>query len=118
MQGVKLNIQESSLQKKRGISFFADKRNKEFNLLEQDWAEGSFDRRNAHNSIAYAKGEYYQTADGQPYVEPNTAVDSASAAHAIKAVARHLKNAEIDKTVGFPRNSRLSESGSGVIQNL
>lgn len=34
---LRLNIQESSLKKKRGLSFFLDKRNKgEFNILDLD----------------------------------------------------------------------------------
>lgn len=40
---LRLNIQESSIKKKRGLSFFVDKKNKavEFNILEEDYEKSN-----------------------------------------------------------------------------
>ena len=68
---IRLNMQESSLKKKRGISFFADSRGKNFDLL------------NIESSGKHILVENVE-ADGKPrdragfgIPEPETAVDSA-----------------------------------------
>jgi hypothetical protein len=40
---LRLNIQESSIKKKRGLSFFVDKKNKnvEFNILDEDYEKAN-----------------------------------------------------------------------------
>jgi hypothetical protein len=40
---LRLNIQESSIKKKRGLSFFVDKKNKavEFDILEEDYEKSN-----------------------------------------------------------------------------
>lgn len=76
---IRLNMQESSLKKKRGISFFADNRGKNFDLLN---IESSGKHIMVENVDTYAKPRNSMTQmeniAGYPAHEPDTAVDSAN----------------------------------------
>jgi hypothetical protein len=49
---LRLNIQESSIKKKRGLSFFVDKKNKEveFNILEEDYEKSNKNNNFGHSN--------------------------------------------------------------------
>ena len=79
---MRLNMQESSLKKKRGISFFVDNRKEDFDLLN---SQGALPRQiHVENMDSFSKPrnslKAHQrsgvTPDRHPENEPETAIDS------------------------------------------
>ena len=102
---LRLNIQESSIKKKRGLSFFVDKKNKEveFNILEEDY-EKSNKNNNFGNSNHITNLSFQEKTK-----EPVTAISD----QAVKILQSNAGIYNTAKVVEFTKNKFLANINSG-----
>lgn len=97
---MRLNLQESSLKKKRGISFFVDNRKKDFDLLnieskgtkliQIDDVDANCKRRNLQQA-------QWKSAERSIQNEPDTAIDSANS---LKYLGKHFESKQYQRNLG------------------
>lgn len=81
---IRLNMENSALKQKRGISFFVDNRRKDFDLLNIESQSGKYiqiddmecEKNNSFGKPRNSMGNY-QSAEHYIANEPDTAVDTA-----------------------------------------
>lgn len=101
---LRLNIQESSIKKKRGLSFFVDKKNKavEFDILEEDYEKSNNNFGNTNHITNLSFQEKIKR-------EPVTAISD----QAVKILQSNAGNFNTAKIIDYSKNKFLASINSG-----